>query len=155
MITTNDAVIADSVRSAIANGGYTSKRKLAKEALTGLAMFMATHPAIYWATVHPAVVLGNKLGQDPIHERFGEPECTYDSVPNYYFEKGRALAVQAAVGLKQLDRIESLNGSRRKNGHALDRGLIGTSDLELPDYPEGSEPIYMSFVVHHDNEAAR
>ena len=149
MITTNDTAIADSVRAAIANGGYTSKRKLAKEALTGLAMFMATHPAIYWATVHPAVVLGNKLGQDPIHERFGEPECTYDSVPSYYFEKGRALAAQAAVGMKQLDRIEALNGSRRKNGQALDRGLIGTTDLDLPDYPEGSEPIYMSFVVHH------
>ena len=101
MITTNDPAIADSVRAAIANGGYTSKRKLAKEALTGLAMFMATHPAIYWATVHPAVVLGNKLGQDPIHERFGEPECTYDSVPSYYFENGRALAAQAAVGMKR------------------------------------------------------
>lgn len=149
MITTNDAAIAASVRGAIADGGYTSKRKLAKEALTGVAMFMATHPALYWATVHPAVVLGNKLGQDPIHERFGEAECTYDMVPSYYFEKGKALAAQAAVGMKQLERIEALNGARRKNGGALDQGLIGTPNLMLPDYPDGSEPIYMSFVVHH------
>lgn len=149
MITTNDASIANAVRTSIAAGGYTSKRKLAKEALTGLAMFMATHPAVYWATVHPAVVLGNKLGQDPIHDRFGESECTYESIPQYYFDNGKALAAQAAVGMKQLERIESLNGARRKNGASLDLGLIGTPNLTLPDYPEGSNPIYMSFVVHH------
>lgn len=151
MITTNDQSIADSVRSVISSGGYTSKRKLAKEALTGLAMFMATHPAIYWATVHPAVLLGNRLGKDPIHDRFGESERVYDSVPKYYFEQGKALAVQAAVGMKQLERIEALNGARRKNGQRLDVGLVDSQNLGLPEYPDGSEPIYMSFVVHHSN----
>ena len=116
MITTDDPAVAESVRSTIAQGGYTPKKKAAKEALTGLAMWAATHPAIYWATVHPAVVVGNKLGQDPIHERFGEAERRYDTVPAYYQEQAKARGAQAAVGRKQLARIEQLNGARMRNG---------------------------------------
>ena len=149
MITTNDQAIADSVRNEIETGAYPSRKKAAKEAITGMAMFLATHPAIYWATVHPAIRLGNAFGKDPIHDRFGEAEKRYDSLPEYYQKEGKALAVQAAVGMKQLSRISDLNGARIRNGRRLDEGLKGIPDLTLPEYPDGSEPIYMSFVVHH------
>ena len=154
MITTNNDQIASDIRSEIDSGGYGSRKKMAKEVLTGLAMYVATHPKIYWATVHPAVVLGNYLGKDPIHERFGEVECRYDAIPTRYKAQGRALAVQAAVGMKQLDRIEALNGARCRNGKKLDDALAGMANLETPEYPLGAEPIYMSFVVHHQNRDA-
>ena len=154
MITTDDAAVADSVRQTIAQGGYTPKQKAAKEALTGLAMWAATHPAIYWATVHPAIVVGNKLGQDPIHERFGEAERRYDTVPAYYRDQAKSRGVQAAVGRKQLSRIEQLNGARMRNGQALDKGLAHVDGLDVPQYPDGAEPIYMSFVVHHRDRDA-
>jgi dTDP-4-amino-4,6-dideoxygalactose transaminase len=149
MITTDDDVVAAHARRVISQGGYTPKKKAAKEALTGLAMWAATHPAIYWATVHPAVVLGNKLGKDPIHERFGEPERVYEQVPGYYQEQAKARGVQAAVGRRQLERIETLNGARIRNGRALDQALGHVDGLTTPAYPDGAEPIYMSFVVHH------
>jgi len=149
MITTGDRQIADRVREEIEQGGYKEKAKLAKEVLTGLAMFVATHPKIYWATVHPAIVLGNRLGKDPIHERFGEAEVTYEELPKRYQKQSRARAVQAAVGLKQLSRIEELNGARQRNGQALDAALAHVDGLQPPKYPQGAEPIYMSFVVHH------
>ena len=149
MVSTDDDAVAASVRAEIAAGGYGEKGKLAKEVLTGLAMYVATHPKIYWATVHPAVVLGNWMGKDPIHERFGEAERTYDEVPRKYQEQGRALAVQAAVGMKQLSRIEALNGARVRNGRSLDAALAHVPGLTTPTYPDGAEPIYMSFVVHH------
>jgi perosamine synthetase len=154
MITTNDSDVAGFVRSEIDAGGQTQRTKTFKEALTGLAMFVATHPKIYWATVHPAVVLGNKIGKDPIHDRFGEAERRYESVPEHYHKHGRARSVQAAVGMKQLDRIESLNGARVQNGKALDLALNTVTGLTVPSYPEQSEPIYMSFVVHHQARKA-
>ena len=149
MITTNDRQIAEFVRTEIEKGSYPNKKRAIKEVAKVLALYVATHPSIYWATVHPAVLLGNKLGKDPIHERFGEPECTYDTLPSYYKEQSKSLAVQAAVGMRQLDRIEELNGSRKRNGRALDMGWKGFSDLGVPFYPDGADPIYMSFVVHH------
>ncbi len=149
MITTDDPKVAESVRTTIQAGGYTPKEKSVKEAVTGLAMWAATHPALYWATVHPAVVIGNKLGQDPIHERFGEAERRYDSLPASYLSQAKARGAQAAVGRRQLTRIEQLNGARMRNGKALDKALAHVDGLGVPCYPEGAEPIYMSFVVHH------
>ena len=149
MITTNDPDVAAFVREQVTAGGYASRKKSAKEALTGLAMYIATHPKIYWATVHPAIVLGNQFGKDPIHDRFGEEERRYTEVPEYYQTQGKARAVQAAVGMRQLDRIERLNGARIQNGLALDKALQDVDGLAVPEYPEQSEPIYMSFVVHH------
>jgi len=149
MITTNDDSVYESVRAAIDAGGLTPKRKSAKEAMTGIAMFVATHPWVYWATVHPAVVMGNKMGKDPIHERFGEAERVYDTLPPHYEAQSQPQAVQAAVGLKQLSRIEDLNGARIRNGSSLDDQLGNIAGLTVPEYPGGAEPIYMSFVVHH------
>ena len=61
--------------------------------------------------------------------------------------------MQAAVGIKQLDRIEELNSSRIVNGSYLDGQLSSVANLGVPQYPEGSEPIYMSFVVHHKDRS--
>ena len=143
MVTTSDGALAASVRARMEASSWTSRRGCAKEALTGMAMRVATHPAVY-----PAVVVGNRLGKDPIHERFGEAERRYDSVPSHY-QKARPRAVQAAVGLKQLERLEALNSARTRNGRFLDDNLGHVPGLTVPTYPEGAEPIYMSFVVHH------
>lgn len=151
MITSSNAGVAAHVRMAIERSGHGSTWKTTKEALVGSAMFLATHPLLYWWTVHPAILLGNRLGKDPIHERFGEEERTYETVPEHYTAQGRALGVQAAVGLKQLERIDALNGARIRNGRFLDDNLGHVPGLTAPTYPDGSAPIYMSFVVHHAN----
>jgi perosamine synthetase len=154
MVTTDNDEVANRIRKTIDASGKADVWKAAKEAMTGCAMFVATHPLMYWWTVHPAIVFGNAMGKDPIHERFGEEERTYDAVPDSYKNNAQALGIQAAVGLKQLDRIESLNGARIRNGRGLDSGLAHVPGLGVPAYPEGSEPIYMSFVVHHSNRDA-
>lgn len=148
MITTSDDALAADIHQRLDGGGRAPLKKPLKEALTGLAMMVATHPAIYPFTVHPAVVLGNKIGKDPIHDRFGEAERTWETIPSYYRDE-RPGALQAAVGLKQLERIEALNGARVRNGRFLDSQLGNVPGVEAPTYPQGAEPIYMSFVVHH------
>jgi dTDP-4-amino-4,6-dideoxygalactose transaminase len=72
----------------------------------------------------------------------------YEKLPGS-FKKSRPRAAQAAVGLKQLERIEQLNGARIRNGRWMDEHLANISGITLPTYPEGAEPIYMSFVIHH------
>ena len=148
MVTTDNDRVAERIRATIEHSGPASSMKAAKEAFTGCAMYLATHPWLYWWTVHPAIVMGNAMGKDPIHERFGEAERTYDELPSSYRDHARSRGIQAAVGLKQLKRIESLNGARVRNGRALDEGLAHVPELGVPAYPEGAEAIYMSFVVH-------
>ncbi len=153
MVATSDADLARYLREQMDACTPAPLKNAMKETLTGTAMMVATHPWVYPFTVHPAVVLGNRLGKDPIHERFGEAEKRYDSVPAYY-RTARPRAVQAAVGLKQLERLEGLNGARIRNGRFLDDQLGNVPGLMVPEYPEGAEPIYMSFVVHHEDRDA-
>lgn len=153
MITTDDDGVAAYVREKVAATTPAALQKAGKEAVIGTAMMFATHPFIYPWTLHPVIRVGNKLGKDPIHEPFGEPEVLYDTLPSS-FQKSRPRAVQAAVGIKQIERIEALNGARIRNGRALDVELANVPGLTLPTYPEGAEPIYMSFVVHHPQRDA-
>jgi dTDP-4-amino-4,6-dideoxygalactose transaminase len=153
MITTDDDAIAEHCRATIDKTSPAKLEKAAKEAVTGLAMMVATHPIVYPLTLHPVIRAGNLLGKDPIHERFGEPEVLYDTLPKS-FATSRPRAVQAAVGMKQLERIESLNGARVRNGRWLDDHLANVPGLVTPAYPDGAEPIYMSFVVHHPRRDA-
>ncbi len=148
MITTNDDAVASFVRREIDSSSPAQLKKAAKEAVTGLAMMVATNPLVYPFTLHQAIRVGNLVGKDPIHDRFGEPEVLYDAVPKS-FRTSRPRAVQAAVGMKQIERIEALNGARVRNGRYLDEHLANVPGLVVPTYPEGAEPIYMSFVIHH------
>lgn len=148
MVTTNDDTLAAAVRADVDAGRPAGLKRSAQETLTGLAMKVATHPWVYPFSLHPAIVLGNRLGKDPIHDRFGEAERTWDSIPTYYRDE-RPRAVQAAVGLKQLERLDELNGARIRDGRFLDENLANVPGLTVPTYPPGAEPIYMSFVVHH------
>ncbi len=153
MITTNDPEVAASCRAAMNATTHGPMERAAKEAVTGLAMMFATHPLLYPWTLHPAIKLGNMLGKDPLHERFGEAEVRYEGVPTS-FAKARPRAVQAAVGQKQIERIEALNGARIRNGRALDEALANVDGILTPEYPDGAEPIYMSFVVHNPRRDA-
>ncbi len=149
MITTGDDTVAASVRDAMDQVRPGSLWKATQEALTGTAMMFATHPWIYPWTLHPVIVLGNQVGKDPIHDRFGETPRTYPELPDRYLSAGPR-GMQAAVGRKQLQRIEALNSARAANGRFLDEALAHVTGLATPTYPAGGEPIYMSFVVHHD-----
>lgn len=153
MLTTDDDALAAYCREQIDTSTPAGLERSAREAATGVAMAVATHPWVYPFTLHPVIRVGNLLGRDPIHDRFGEPEVLYDEVPKS-FRTSRPRAVQAAVGLVQLGRIEELNGARIRNGRFLDEHLAHVPGLTTPIYPEGAEPIYMSFVVHHRKRGA-
>jgi perosamine synthetase len=153
MITTDDDQIADFCRGQIATMTPADLAKSRKEAVTGVGMMFATHPYIYPWTLHQVIKWGNRFGKDPIHEPFGEPEVLYPEIPKGFY-KSAPRAVNAAVGSKQVDRIEELNGARIRNGRYLDDHLRNVAGITLPTYPEGAEPIYMSFVIAHPKRDA-
>lgn len=153
MVSTDDDELAATLRREMTTAPPRPIGKALKEAAVGTAMMVATHKWVYPYTVHPAVVLGNKLGQDPIHERFGEAEVRYEHAPaTSQYQAPRA--VQAEVGLRQLSKLERLNSARAANGRFLDEHLAHVPGLGVPAYPEGAEAIYMSFVVHHPRRDA-
>ena len=152
MIATHDRRIADHARDRMAATTFVPRRRLLKEAVTGAAMGIVTRPAIF-SSVAPLVRLGVRLGSDPIEGAFAEEERRYTELGSS-FHAGRPRAVQAEVGLRQLERLPALNDARRRNAAALDEALTDVPGLDLPAYPPDAEPIAMSYVVEHDAREA-
>ncbi len=153
MLTTDDDELAAFLRREMSSSLPRPISAALKECVVGTAMMVATHRWFYPLAVHPAIVLGNRLGQDPIHDRFGEAEVRYDAPPSLE-QHSAPRAVQAEVGLRQLTKLERLNSARAANGRFLDEHLAHVPGLGVPSYPSGAEPIYMSFVVHHSQRDA-
>lgn len=150
MITTDDPDVAARVREQMSRATPLALGDLLKEVAVGTAMRAATHPLVYPWSLYPVLRVGNHLGEDPIHDRFAEPETVADEVSERYWSAGPR-ALQARVGLTQLDRLDKLNGARRTNGYFLAERLAHVPGLTLPSWPKGADPIFMSFVVQHPN----
>ncbi len=149
-VLTDDGALADRVRQQVADLPHRGRPEVLKDVLTGVAMRLATDRRVYPWAVHPWVRLGGALGRDPIDTAFGETPALPSGPPG----GARPRAAQAAVGRLQLRRMDRLNGARSRNGRFLDEHLAHVADLELPEVPEGAEPIYMSYVVHHPRRDA-
>ena len=141
MITTNDEKVASFVRNQINQSGYPDKKGYKRNS-NGNGYVCSDPSSCVLGDSTSAVVLGNKMGKDPIHERFGESECVYSELGSYQ-QYGKALAT--AVGMKQLERIERLNGARRKNGQAL----VGLKGLKILNPIIWGLRAYFVYVIHH------
>ena len=146
MVATSDDALAEAMRErmqTVPAGGEAARRALLKPLIMGLGFRVATWPAVFGATLYPALRLGWKVtGRDCLHDLFDEP--VRFSPPQGPIRS--PFAVQATVGLQQLPRLEAENARRADLGRRLREGLLGTP-LGLPTWLEDSDPIFMSFVV--------
>src|SRR5206468_9208365 len=55
--------------------------------------------------------------------------------------------IQAIVLLEKLRLLDEWNGQRRKAVRYYERSLSGLDDLQLPQVPRGSEPVWHLYVV--------
>lgn len=146
MVTTGDAEIAAKVRDRVTAGERLGSRPLLKEAAVGTAMMMITRPWIFPFTLYPLIRAQGLMGRDLLEEAFGEPMVRYDEVPSWFFSSAPG-DMQAAVGLRQLERIDGLNALRASHGRYLLEHLGHGQGYRLPQLIPGGEPIFMSFPI--------
>lgn len=63
--------------------------------------------------------------------------------------------MEAAIGLVQLSKLESMIGIRRRNAERLTRGLAGIPGIHLPVEPQGRRHTYNLFTVRMEPELYR
>ncbi|MEE2039158.1 lipopolysaccharide biosynthesis protein RfbH [Nocardiopsis sp. CT-R113] len=61
--------------------------------------------------------------------------------------------LQAALGLSQLEKLDSFGEARRRNWRRMREGLDGVPGLILPEATPGSDPSWFGFVLTVDPEA--
>ena len=146
MITTDDDELAAKVRSRVEAGIRLGFRSLIKEAAVGTAMMAVTRPWLFPFTLYPFIRVQGVVGRDYLEEAFGEPQVRYDDVPGWFFTTSPG-DTQAAVGLRQLVRIDGLNALRASHGSYLLEHLSNGDGYILPKLVATGEPVFMSFPL--------
>lgn len=151
MVASADPALAALLRAGVSERPSRPDGALIAQAVKGLAFRFATRPTVFGATVYPALRIGWALtGRDLLHEAFDE-KISF-SAPTGLM---RAPAgVQADLGAAQLPALDAANRRRTAIGTRLRALLEGTPGLLLPSWPEGSQPIFMSFVLRVRNRMA-
>ncbi len=108
---------------------------------------MLLNPLFFSGAVYPGLLLSTMVGIDPIHEKFKEKaaiEKPGDIIPTPH-------PVQAILGKRQLEALESHNAARNSNGRLLLKRLRGKINAGLPVVNDKDYHIFMSFVMAVDD----
>lgn len=87
--------------------------------------------------------------------QFGELPVGYDHkyVYSHFGYNLKATDMQAAIGCAQLDKLDSIVETRRRNFHTLREALDGVRWLILPEALPGSNPSWFGFPITIANDA--
>jgi perosamine synthetase len=146
-VATNDADLAQAMRTELATFPVTPKDILLKKAAKGAAFDLATFPlvfysAVYWlfryAYLHNMDFFSNKLDTD------ANP-VAYRTFPQRYAY--RMSGAQAAIIRAQLDRYEAQSKERIGKAALYYEGLKDLPQLTLPPLRQDGSHIYCYFTV--------
>ncbi len=154
MVTTNDAQLSERIGTALSRFGRPPARRLLKEGATALSMYFATRPALFGATLGPALRFAPRADADPVHKTFEEAPRALGpaDLQRTQWQPG---AAQAGAGMRQLETIESRNEERRQLGGRLLQ-LLRERQVQGPPAPaaSGGDHIFVSFALRHPRRAA-
>ncbi|MCB9479284.1 MAG: DegT/DnrJ/EryC1/StrS family aminotransferase [Deltaproteobacteria bacterium] len=146
MIVTDDDAWAERLRAMIAPTKSASKFHAIKAALFGLALSLAAMQPLFGMFVYPLLRWGKPRGFDLIEKATSDPPHDYPLPPPEFY-KNNINNAQAAVGLRQLKKVDGLNDARAVNGRRMLALLDGAEKADLPSLREGESPIFMSFPM--------
>lgn len=88
-------------------------------------------------------------------KQFGELPLGYDHkyVYSHFGYNLKVTDMQAAIGCAQLEKLDTIVESRRKNFAYLKQGLEGTKGLILPEAQKHSNPSWFGFLISVEEDA--
>lgn len=145
MITLKDESIAKELETLLNSKQAPGSFKLASKIGMAAAMKVGTDPLFFTFSIYPALRLGYATGKDILHPMFEEKPSPIKKTPLH------PPALGAALGNIILPRLDEYNKKRELLGRKLLELLKGTENIKLPEIPDDSSPIFMSFVIRTKN----
>ncbi|MCB1153109.1 DegT/DnrJ/EryC1/StrS family aminotransferase [bacterium] len=146
MIATDDDAWAERLRAMLTPAKRATKFHSIKSALFGLALSLAAMQPLFGMFLYPLLRWGKPRGFDLIEKMTNDPPHDYPLPPPEFY-KNNINNAQAAVGLRQLKKVDGLNDARAVNGRRMLALLEGAEKADLPHVREGESPIFMSFPM--------
>ena len=148
-IATADEGIAERARQILSKSPKPRKMSVIKEAFSIWVKWLVTRPMIFGLTVYPVLRLKLLMGQPLLDSAVGN-----ELLDDYVSTKPRITRLsnlQAAIGLRQLQRIDRFNEGARRNAHRLTEKLGEVPGIKAPSSTDGDH-IYVYYPLTVDPE---
>lgn len=145
MLVTNNDEIYRRVRELLEEYTIADAYTLWKNIAYAVITYLCTRPLIFTICVYPVILLSHVLGARWMDDRFKEkmPLSTAVVAPHI----AKMTNVQAAVGIRQLLRLEEMNGLRIKNAAILYERLKGCKNTAMQEVPPRVKSTYLYFYL--------
>ena len=146
-IVTSDEEIAGRATEILSDSPIAAKGAISKKALSIWVMWLLTRPLIFGVTAYPALRLKQLMGQPLMDSAVGNDLLEEFQRSNPCVS--RMSNLQAAIGLRHIDHIDSFNEGARQNARILTENLRDLPGLTAPDAVEGDH-IYVYYPLTVD-----
>jgi dTDP-4-amino-4,6-dideoxygalactose transaminase len=144
VITTSDRNIAKRAGQILKEASLPKKGTIFKSAFDIWLKWLFTRPLIFGMTVYPMLRMKQMLGQALLDSVVGD-----DLLQRFMSSNPQVIRfnnLQAAIGLKQIKRIDAFNQGARENAEILTKGLKDVVGVKVPDSTEKSH-IYVYYPL--------
>jgi len=143
-IATGDEVIAGRARAVLAKAAMPAKKTILEKAISVWVKWLLTRPLIFGLTAYPVLRLKLLLGQPLMDSAVGD-----ELLGEFLGSTPRVSPfanLQAAIGLLQIEQVDTFNAGARKNARVLTEGLNGVVGVGAPR-SSSDEHIYVYYPL--------
>jgi len=141
MVCTNDMNIAEFIENTTAGYRPVKKSSLVVSVINAVIANILTRPSVFYFTLYPVMrFLNIRDPYNPVEHKKGSSEIL-ENIPEGW--KVGFSNLQAAIGIIQLENLDSANSLRRRNAQLLNRMLSGMESVGVPEAVPGAGHIYL------------
>jgi dTDP-4-amino-4,6-dideoxygalactose transaminase len=152
MVTTNDTGVYERLVGMLRQPGSTRRRALLREVLATAVTDVSTRGAVFSYGIHPLMRLAAWSGSPFFDREPGQESVSPSDVRTTY--RARIANAQAAVGLRQLARLDWANGRLNENARIYARELDQDPNLATPRLAAGRTHTFLYYRIQVRNRAA-
>jgi len=145
MVTSSDEAFISRLRSLRSKFNRITWRQLYRSILKGCLLKYANTPLLHKFTLFPIVYRYQLKGDRRFASWFEIQKPNHERIPETF--RVNMFNVQAKLGFRQLQTIDSTNQQRKRNLKILNQELSGIPGLQIPPVPEDREHVCVHYAV--------
>ena len=146
IITTNNETLYSNIKETIENEPYPTRKFLLKNIFSTFIFYCVTQRNIFTYITYPLMKVFDFFNLDWADSKIEEKKNLESSIKSFR-NQAKLTNLQAAVGIPQLARLESVNEKRRINAQTLINELRQENHINIPFVIPDTESTYLYFRI--------
>jgi len=149
IITTNDSDLHQRLLGLIEAPQTSRHKSLWKEVITTAVNYVCTDPRVFPLLIYPLMRALKTVGAGSFDREPGKETVSTTEVHSKY--QTRLTNLQAAVGIRQLKRVDNINAKANQNAQLYDRELKDMDSIRIPRMAPGKTHTFLYYRIEATN----